>query len=442
MPDEPIKVDANPVKDFFIDIITRDVDLIDTIPEFVDNSIDGANRLRDNGNYSGLFVEIDITPENIQILDNCGGIPREHAENYAFRFGRSDDFDDTDSIIGEFGVGMKRSLFKLGSTFIVESLRENEHFVIEVDVDEWKSDDDDWNFELELIDSGDPRSELTEPGTRIFIEDLKTKVADKFAQDLFRTRLANELASEFQMYLKNEFQIILNGDPLRYTSLEFLQSDEIESAYKQFVYETEEGSEDVTVEMRAGLGDRSNEKAGWYIFCNGRLVLKANQDEITGWTGDPIPKFHGEFNRFRGMVNFKSDDPGLLPWNTTKNGVNSDSRVYQRAKNEMENMMRPVIDTLNEIANQKKESGDESSIEAVVEQADSVEASDLDSVQTTFSKPEVDEDDDDDEPEKTTIQYSRPKEDVEKVKASLGVETNYEVGEGTFDYFYRFEVGE
>ena len=40
------KVYANPTKKFFVEMLTRDIDLIDAIMDLVDNCIDGVHRQR------------------------------------------------------------------------------------------------------------------------------------------------------------------------------------------------------------------------------------------------------------------------------------------------------------------------------------------------------------------------------------------------------------
>ena len=39
------KVNANPTKEFFISMLTRDIDIRAAILELIDNSIDGAKRM-------------------------------------------------------------------------------------------------------------------------------------------------------------------------------------------------------------------------------------------------------------------------------------------------------------------------------------------------------------------------------------------------------------
>ena len=48
------KVDASPTKSFFIYMLTRDIDVRPAIVELIDNSIDGAKKIRNNTEYEGL----------------------------------------------------------------------------------------------------------------------------------------------------------------------------------------------------------------------------------------------------------------------------------------------------------------------------------------------------------------------------------------------------
>lgn len=140
------KVEASPTKEFFISVLVRDITVNQAITDLVDNSIDGALRLRRLSDYNGLWVEVRVTEDRFIIADNCGGIPIEVARRYAFRFGRPPAAPATPHSLGQFGVGMKRAIFKLGSEFTVESRTENSHFLIEEDVNHWKAREDDWDF--------------------------------------------------------------------------------------------------------------------------------------------------------------------------------------------------------------------------------------------------------------------------------------------------------
>lgn len=68
------KVDASPTKSFFIYMLTRDIDVRPAIVELIDNSIDGAKKIRNNTEYEGLFIKINMSQDKFIIEDNCGGI--------------------------------------------------------------------------------------------------------------------------------------------------------------------------------------------------------------------------------------------------------------------------------------------------------------------------------------------------------------------------------
>ena len=118
---ESYTIKASPTKGFFIYMLTRDIPLIRAILDLVDNSVDGATRTQHDDDYSKFEIRIECSKDHFMISDNCGGIPISLARDYAFRFGRSQDMELTPRSIGKFGVGMKRSFFKLGNKFRVES---------------------------------------------------------------------------------------------------------------------------------------------------------------------------------------------------------------------------------------------------------------------------------------------------------------------------------
>ena len=53
-------VKALPTKDLFVDFLTKDLTLSRAITDLVDNSIDGARRLRPNGVLKDLYVRLAV----------------------------------------------------------------------------------------------------------------------------------------------------------------------------------------------------------------------------------------------------------------------------------------------------------------------------------------------------------------------------------------------
>ena len=214
-------IEGNTTKKFFIEMITRDISIEDAIIDLLDNSIDGANRINPN-DYSGLNIYLIVNKDHFEIKDNCGGFSIDTAKRYAFRFGRPEDAPKGNGTVGRFGIGMKRSLFKIGKTFTVESQFKQDSFRVEVDVDDWskkvraiKNEDgssdiiDDWSFTyIEIPNTG------TEDGTSISITNLNPEVGNLFADEGFLTTLADIIQKLLNFSLQKGLTIHLNGKPL------------------------------------------------------------------------------------------------------------------------------------------------------------------------------------------------------------------------------------
>ena len=125
-PAEPDLINDSSTKAFFVEMIVRDIALEQAVLDLVDNSIDGAKRMN-GGDFKGRKVEIEIGADKFRILDNCGGFGRKLARDYAFRFGRPAGTPASPGSIGQFGVGMKRALFKFGRHFVSRSATSGEN---------------------------------------------------------------------------------------------------------------------------------------------------------------------------------------------------------------------------------------------------------------------------------------------------------------------------
>jgi hypothetical protein len=430
-------INARPTKDFFISMLIKDIGTTRAIIDLVDNCVDGARRLRTNGKYEGLSIDIETTREHFQISDNCGGIPVDLAREYAFRFGRPPGMAATPHSVGQFGVGMKRALFKLGKRFRIESTTQTSRFVVEEDVEKWKGKEE-WEFEFQELEPNRRRVPLSATGTIIKVRPLHPTIADSFALETFKTRLASELAEAHIQTTTNGLDIILNGIALQHQDLVLLQSQRLKPAHGRLSFH--EGARRVNVRLYAGIADSNPSAAGWYIFCNGRLVLSADQTIVTGWgetREGTVPKYHNQYARFRGYAFFDSQDASLLPWNTTKTGVDSDSPRYRATRLDMIKLMRPVIDFLNRLDREKgPEITDDKPLESAVNSAKPAQLEDVASRPVFLApKPAIARP----VPQTGRIQYSKPLDQIRSAQKALKVYTLGGVGEKTFDYFYKRE---
>ena len=438
-------VDAHPTKDFFIEMLVKDIPLSRAVIDLVDNCVDGAIRLRrdvtSDRPFDGLWARLEVTQERLRVADNCGGIPVDIARNYAFRFGRPQGMQATRHSIGQFGVGMKRAFFKIGTRFRVESTTEDSRFVVEEDVEQWRRHDR-WEFgfqELEPnLESAPPPDER---GTVVEVTGLHETVAKQFGLENYLTDLSQQLARAHQLSVDKGLSITFNRIPLQLRRLELLHSDVLKPGRRELVFH-EHGPSPVRAELYAGVGDSTPWEAGWYVFCNGRMVLEADQTITTGWgetREHTLPKFHNQFARFRGYAFLDSDDAGLLPWNTTKTGVDIDSPLFQNLRLHMIILTRPVINFLNKLKDEKAAADHErdlTPLEATLGSAASGTPSRAIAA-TTFQAPKprpIPR-----PPRTGTISYSKPLEQIKRLKTALRVRSNKAVGEKTFEYYLDME---
>jgi len=444
-------VQGAPTKELFIYMLTRDIPLSRAILDLVDNSVDGAIRVNSDSDsdsdFEGFWIRIECNNEYFSIVDNCGGIPVGIARDYAFRFGRPRNVDLTPGSIGKFGVGMKRSFFKLGKAFKVESETKDSYFVIEHDVNNWLKDPNDWHFKFKEKKENLANKKNRNEGTRIIISQLNPNVSRSFDLENFKKELCEEIESAHSVAMSKGLSITFNGIPLGLNTISLLQSNELRPAYKEKIYKVLNDAQEkviVKVKIFAGISERNYEKGGWYIFCNGRMVLEADKTENTTWSGrHSTPKYHPDFAFFRGYVFFESDDAELLPWTTTKTGVDLDSEIYRAVQLEMISVMKPIISFLRNLVNERAalEKGDinESDLESSIKDAKSINYVDIEE-QKTFSAPKPKPIPS--RPKTGRIQYNKPIEEINKVKKKLNVTTYTKVGEKTFDYFMRMEFEE
>lgn len=417
--------EGDPTKGFFIDMLTRDILLVEAIFDLIDNSIDGARKLRGNGDLSGLTIDIILSKDQFIISDNCGGFSIDVAQKYAFRFGRPKDFDkQNDFSIGRFGIGMKRALFKIGSEFSVKSKFDNKSFEVKANLEDWTTSPQ-WGFEIEE----DIDHMLEDAGTIITINNLHRSVAQDFSNEITINKLIESLEKTYYAILEKNMIIKINGRQLEPNYIKLFDNEEISPIVELF------HEDKFNVKIIAGLTYGNPTKAGWYIFCNDRLVVEADKSTLTGWGGkDDITGhglvYHNSFAMFRGLVYLEADDPFNLPLTTTKSGLDWDSDIYKYIKLKMINVIKNVTPVIKRIR-------DLDIAEELLANPRFVVTKNVDSALYTENKSfEIKK-----KMIKTTvkIQYEVKIDELKEAKELLDVRTNKTVGESTFRYFMDME---
>jgi len=353
---------AYPRKVFFIEMFTRDISFEDCLLDLVDNSIDalvenyGVQLSKEPfsddrkspqriGSRRLPSIHVSYSKRRVSITDNCGGISPRLAAEEAFRFGRDPGRRSTS--LGVYGVGMKRALFKIGNHFSIESRTLDGGFKADVDLVDWAKRDEtpqDWEIDLELTDAATSAEHC---GTTITIGELHPDIITVLEDDRLEGKLRRMISTTYTLFLGKYVVLKLNGKVVEPYLVPFGASDDVHIASESFEHDG------VQIRLYAGLAARETdradwkgERAGWYVFCNGRAVLVANKDEITGWSED-LPQWQPKYRGFLGMALLYSDDPLLLPWTTSKRGLNKESQVYVITRNRMHGVARPVISFLN-----------------------------------------------------------------------------------------------
>lgn len=426
------KINAYPLKEFFIDMLTRDIKLEKAILDLIDNSIDGAKNIESSENFQKLWIKIELNSNSFTIHDNCGGFSLATAKEYAFRFGRpNEQTQNVKHSVGRFGVGMKRALFKIGKKFTVESKFGNEHFAVEVDVSNW-SQTNEWVFEFkEGTEISNPMLQ-SENGTFIKVEELYTNISEEFGQPYFTNNFISEIGRFMYYSLEKGIRIYLNQTEVLKQELK-MYADKLQPISIQKIIG------DVTVRIIVGIGEASPEHSGWYIYCNDRLVLEKDKTNLTGWEGriyeeSKLVKWHHTYAMFRGIVFFDANDSRLLPMTTTKIGIDANSAIYRSVKLDMIHAMTQIIGYLKKLQNDD----DREQVTADMRQITITEIKQLPENKTFENAPL---------PERIkaenkliNISYKKDKREVEKVKKVLGVSSVKEVGEKTFEYYLKMEV--
>ena len=360
-------VDATPVKSFFVDMLTRDIELVDAILDLLDNCVDGILRQKKNSSgetpYEGFEAEIEFNEDTFSIADNCGGIPWS-LHDYAFRMGKENQNIDRDlPTVGVYGIGMKRAIFKIGKQCLISTQNKGDCYEVEI-TPEWIENPNDWHLPV-----SESSQREKEDGTTIVIGELNENIKILFDEKKknFARELTRKIETHYAFIIEKGFQVKINREPVvpKPTKLLFVETENekgTDIAIRPYIYRTE--IDGVNIFLSVGftrpipsqeeVNDEQKEKryssvdAGWTIICNDRAVLYCDRTELTGWGESVVPRYHTQFIAISGIVEFQSNDASKLPTTTTKRGIDASSALYLQVKNKMRDGMKIFTDFTNQ----------------------------------------------------------------------------------------------
>ncbi|MCY4463806.1 MAG: ATP-binding protein [Albidovulum sp.] len=446
------KAKASPTKEFFVNMITRDITLEDSILDLIDNSIDAAWQmagshamtLGDDTDLSAFKITLTLSEDQFTISDNCGGMTLDNAVDHAFSFGRKASQEREEFSIGVYGIGMKRAVFKLGKNVRVRSQFRGDNgsplsFAVPINVTDWLADErPSWDFD---IVEDDVRSEY---GVVIIVNELTWPAKTAFGNPAFVENLRRMIARDYSLHLGRGLKIEVGDEQIIGANLELAMSEDFSPM--RISYEDKQDGESVSIEMLGGMAapppdsvepdDRfdGDKRFGWYVACNGRIVMAADKSSIAGWGTKDWPQWHRQYAGFIGIVLFSASNTAALPLTTTKRSVDQSSDVYRSAQLKMRDLSKVWI----AYTNQRKQALEEAKRKEAAARAVPIS---LVEVKPAIALPSLNVQ----RVERpANVHYSVPVQRMKRLARALGnINLTYrEVGVRSFEYTYDDFVGD
>jgi hypothetical protein len=359
------ELEAGPSKRFFVEMLPRDISLEHAVLDLVDNSLDGAIRQRIEqiqlGNevpYKDLYCKLTISENGFEILDNCGGIPDDRIDG-ALKLGRDDPSLDNDKpTIGMYGIGMKRSIFKICADATVTTNSETSAVRVNYDKEWMNPSNSDWTL---TIHQEEPIE--GEKGVSIKANEIRPNIARSFGSKSFLDDLIKSLSRYYAYVIEKGFTITINDKQITPLPIEFRFAEDLVTP---FFYEAQSGN--VSIKVIVGLFRKltredereeaiaSNDsleagglKAGITVVCNDRVITYADTSSVTGWGVGNVPRCHPQFRSIAGIMVFESDDATTLPVSTTKGALDLDDGVYVKGLNAAMEGLRALTQYTNRV---------------------------------------------------------------------------------------------
>ena len=227
-------IKANPTREFFVNMLVRDILLKQAIIELIDNSIDGARTIKKDNDFTGLKIAVDFDGDSFCIRDNCGGIPLDVAQEYAFRFGRPKEKETgNNETTGIFGIGMKRALFKLGDYFEIKSKTVTTSFEVKLDVEQWENEEsNNWDFPFFSYQENLCNS-LESTGTTITVSRLRKEISADLKSRDFEKELIEHIQRRVGLDIDNGIIIEVNGKKLIGNHVKLVNGEDIQPVSDQ-----------------------------------------------------------------------------------------------------------------------------------------------------------------------------------------------------------------
>ncbi len=246
-------ITSYPTKNFFINIITRDIEVLACILDLIDNSVDSYTR---QGYKESREIKIILDEQRFEIFDNCGGISKEILTKKVFLFG-VEQFTSDNPTLGLYGIGLKRSLFKIGKDITLETDDGKDYSLVSFNVNTWASLPS-WDIPYDT-----DKSSLTDgkPYTKIEIKTFNEGISKIFSNVPFLNELATKVGIIYTKFIMDHgINISINNETIQPFPIKITMDDQFtpESFIEQ--YESSHAKEKIDIRILFELKPKSARK--------------------------------------------------------------------------------------------------------------------------------------------------------------------------------------
>lgn len=303
--------------------------------DLIDNSIDAARKSIkaeqiSKGldpedlpkSYEGYKINIYLSNDELKVEDNCGGMDEETLRQYALAFGER---KQQDSSIGVYGVGLIRTLWKIGREYSIETDNGASAFTLKFDEEMVRNNSN--NIFANRVNTKEQNF------NRILVSQLRDATLEDFGDKNWLKNFRSSLSRTYGICIAKQLSISVNNEAIEAFCPQFREDlTDIRVSSDLITNEGVKVHIDVGVHEKytyAGEENHSipeNKKItnefGWYVVCNDRVVLLADKSQKVGWA----TAWHSEYNGFLGWVYFNAKDSSKLPWVSQKSDISAEKR--------------------------------------------------------------------------------------------------------------------
>lgn len=339
---------------FLEQTLTQDISPLEALFDLIDNSIDAARdhiitskyAVDDYGlpsNYSGYSIHIRIDNDSIRISDNCLGIEESTLTQKTFRIAEPTKHAYG---IGHYGLGLKRSLLKLGSSYAMSTDTGKTAFVMRFNNQNFGGETSQSLTADQYVSRGKKKALFS-------VSNLKSNVRHEMKEALWFKNATEQLSIRYAPYVAKGLKLEIRSIPhkqhcciggaiplLRSNAKVSIKRENCEiDGVKIFIDAGIHSGHFFAEEKKHSLANNRaiTSQYGLYFICNDRVIVAASSSSEHGFKTN---KWHSEYNGFVCLVRFVSEDSTKMPWNTAKTALKTDSALFLRIREKIQ----PIAD--------------------------------------------------------------------------------------------------